>query len=607
MDRTGGIIGTVSQAGRRGFYSSSGGSFSNKLEHKRPPGLGNWDNSCFQNSILQGLASLKPLPKYLASHTRGSNLARGKLAAVETLRTLVAQLNDVSNYGKTLWTPAALKSMNTWQQQDAQEYYSKLLDEIDIELAKVARATRKLPGLETDTSGDESSASQHSDDSGYQSLSPSVKQVQESALFKNPLEGLIAQRVACVACGYSEGLSMIPFNCLTLNLGVNKSQHDLYERLDAYTRVETIDGVECAKCTLLKVQRLLSVIIERSRGGGMSEEQLQEPVNRLAAVQTALEDDDFDDKTIKEKCKISAQNKVSSTKTKQIVIARPPQSLVVHMNRSVFDESTGHMFKNLAAVRFPVTLDLGPWCLGSSGGPGTSGVSDDETTDNETNETTTSSAGVETEQWRLEPKESMISGDVKPSMISGPIYELRAVVTHYGRHENGHYVCYRKLLKPPGSATVEPSKVDVAEETEVNNTTGKKNQDTFIELDVTPPANTPPEDDEANLEWWRLSDESVSKVTEDTVLAQGGVFMLFYDCVDPRSVLTSELNPLEVSDDKGLEAKETPSTQQQNLASDQKSAPISSHMEMKSGFDGVAGLQTTPTSGVQPTAPILTT
>jgi ubiquitin carboxyl-terminal hydrolase 1 len=70
------------------------------------------------------------------------------------------------------------------------------------------------------------------------------------------------------------------------------------------------------------------------------------------------------------------------------------------------------------------------------------------------------------------------------------------VVTHYGRHENGHYICYKKH---PGFES-------------------QKEQ------------------------WWRLSDDDVTKVTEEAVLSQGGAFMLFYDCVESGGPAT--LNPV---------------------------------------------------------------
>jgi hypothetical protein len=48
-----------------------------------------------------------------------------------------------------------------------------------------------------------------------------------------------------------------------------------------------------------------------------------------------------------------------------------------------------------------------------------------------------------------------------------------------------------------------------------------------------------PYGEDADSQWWRLSDETVTKVGEHDVLSQGGVFMLFYDCVDPNSVLVT--------------------------------------------------------------------
>ncbi|KAK2002691.1 ubiquitin carboxyl-terminal hydrolase [Colletotrichum falcatum] len=486
MNMQGGIMGTMSQAGIRGLSSVSGAVMGLKVSGDFPPGLGNLDNSCYQNSILQGLASLNPFPKYLADPVQDPEIDRRKVEAVDTLRGLIADLNSARNYGKTLWTPGSLKNMSTWQQQDAQEYFSKLLDEVDREIARAVKATQKLTGFELDCANDDTATSQHSDDSGYQSLS-TVSKIGSAKVLRNPLEGLIAQRVACVECGHSDGLSMIPFNCLTLSLNSNGNDHDLYELLDAYAHIEPIQGVECGKCTLLKAKRLLTTLVERAEASYTDKEKLKEPKLRLAAVEEALEEDDFEDKTLTEKCKFPFQFKVSSTKTKQAIIARPPQSLAIHMNRSVFDENTGAMYKNSSGIRFPLTLDLGPWCLGSA----------------------SNGRETEEEQWLLDPRSSMIAGDKRKSYITGPIYELRAVVTHYGRHENGHYVCYRKF---PRNSTPEDT-----------------------------PVKSEASEDIPETDWWRLSDETVRKVDEEEVLDQGNVFMLFYDCVDPAIMPLSEV------------------------------------------------------------------
>ncbi|KAL2169631.1 hypothetical protein VTG60DRAFT_5856 [Thermothelomyces hinnuleus] len=527
IDNGGGIIGSVSQAGRRSLSSLSGAALGPKTTSDQPPGLGNYDNSCFQNSILQGLAALRPLPAYLSAVSLGRRIESSPTSTVDTLRELIAELTDPSSNGKTLWTPRVLKNMNTWQQQDAQEYYSKLLDQIDNEIARATRALKHHPGLETGRTSYDASASQHSDDSGYDSLHGHSKPGPEPRITRNPLEGLMAQRVACVNCGYCEGLNLIPFNCLTLTLG-NLPEHDLYERLDHYTKVESIEGVECLKCSLLMCRDLIKALA--GRAGAVPEFQ-----RRLESVEEALEEEAFDEETLTKKCGLTPKMRASSTKTKQIVLARPPQSLVFHINRSGFDEQTGYMFKNSAAVRFPMVLDLGPWCLGS--------------TDARVNLEEGTVAARDVEQWTLDPKASMVAGDREPSRITGPIYELRAVVTHYGRHENGHYVCYRK--HPVFSRPV-TSKKETAETFDDGVWQEKEEVDDGMILDEATrqgdDGNGASEADESASaqdslpsQWWRLSDEDVYPVDEQTVLSQGGVFMLFYDCVDPNPALVSDI------------------------------------------------------------------
>lgn len=116
IDNGGGIMGSVSQAGRRSLGSLSGATLRPKTASDQPPGLGNYDNSCFQNSILQGLAALKPLPAYLSAVSLGQRIEPSPTSTVDTLRELITELTDPSSNGKTLWTPRVLKNMNTWQQ-----------------------------------------------------------------------------------------------------------------------------------------------------------------------------------------------------------------------------------------------------------------------------------------------------------------------------------------------------------------------------------------------------------------------------------------------------------------------------------------------------------
>lgn len=536
VDQPGGLMSTVSNAGRR-VYSNTLAGFKGDSSH--PAGLVNLDNSCFQNSVLQGLASLEPLPQYLTSFTPAaqSKSREDRSTTAGALCAFIADLNDTSNNGKTLWTPDLLKNMSTFQQQDAQEYFSRLVERVEKDVATAAKAACKPPGFEAELSKDETTSSQHSDDSGYQSLTILSKAVSELAAIRNPLEGLSAQRVACTACGYTGGLSLLPFNCLTLNFELGHQQYDLYELLDNSVRLESIPNVDCVKCTLLSYQQTLQRLVSS----------IPAAAQRLEIVNNMLEEDRLDDKSVKE-LKMPENKRVSSTKTKQCAIARPPPSLVLHMNRSVFDPMTFQSFKNMAAVQFPKTLDLGPWCIGSASGLGSPIKATEKGAESQQVE-----HAVDEEQWILDPKASMVAGDAHLSKISGPIYELRAVVTHQGRHENGHYVCYRKHARAPFQVS-ETAKVE-KEMDEPPRLAGDQRPGDSIDAVS---SKIRPEDDkaaaapdtaseelygdESDFDWWRLSDESVRLMREDEVLAQGGVFMLFYDRVDPNSVLMTSEN-----------------------------------------------------------------
>lgn len=461
LSRTFGLNGTsLLQKGVRGVAGAL-----SKVSSDVPPGLGNWDNSCYQNSVIQGLASLPSLRTYLSETTAeypnlGVETTNGALA------DMLTKLNDPKNHGQNFWIRGKLKSMSTFQQQDAQEYYSKILDALDNEVKK--EATKRRPseswkdatkvvaeGLEK---GPEDAISSSTEDQDSESTSPKPK------VKPNPLDGLLAQRVGCIKCGYVEGLSLIPFNCVTVSLGRNNA-YDIGECLDEYTSLEHIEGVECAKCTLLKNKATLAPLAERAPAFA----------ERLQAVEEALENDNFDDKTLVKKFNILKKNWTQSTKSRQAVIARPPKSLVLHVNRSIFDEMTGAMYKNTASVAYPKVLDLGNWCLGSD---------------------------AEGEAWPRDPTKSMLLSHAQSSEESPYQYRLRAAVTHYGSHGNGHYVCYRPHAYKPA--------------TDTENKEEKKGE-----------------------QWWRFSDDSVYAITESQA-HQSNIFMLFYERIDESTPLIDE-------------------------------------------------------------------
>lgn len=472
-----------------------------------PPGLGNWDNSCYQNSVIQGMASLKSLKDFLDRNME--ELAdRTSFSTHNALKDIVERLNKPSNYGQKLWIPPDLKSMSSWQQQDAQEYFSKIVDQVDREILQASRGMTRNFGLKV-VGPQEHVVGIASSSLSNQGQSEVMQVSEQNSSLRNPMEGLLAQRVGCMRCGWTEGLSLIPFNCLTVPLGRNW-EYDIRDCLDEYMTLEPIEGVECAKCTLLRTREQLRHLLgqiseETDHANGSSSAKLSDALKnsaeaRLKAVEEALEDEDFSEKTLQKKCHIPSKNRISTTKSRQAVIARAPKCLVIHVNRSLFDENTGALRKNYAEVRFPKTLDLDEWCLGTR-----AAVKGEDAP----------------EQWITNPQESMLPRPGTSVEVLDRQYELRAVITHYGRHENGHYICYRKYPVDMFPAAV-PEAVLQAD--------GEK---------------------ERSERWFRLSDDDVQMVSEHAVFSQGGVFMLFYEAVEvPMRRLDTSLGPKPELDEK---------------------------------------------------------
>ncbi|KAJ4290586.1 ubiquitin-specific protease ubp1 [Kalmusia sp. IMI 367209] len=460
LSRTFGLNGSsLLQKGVRGVADAL-----SKTSSNVPPGLGNWDNSCYQNSVIQGMASLPSLRDYLSQATT----EYGNLDTETTngaLFDMLTKLNDPNNQGQNFWIRGKLKSMSTFQQQDAQEYYSKILDALDNELRREAIKRRPseswIGATKTITKSLDKAPEDATSSGGSQMEKNNSEPVPEQPRAPpNPLDGLLAQRVGCIKCGYVEGLQLIPFNCVTVSLGRNNS-YDIRECLDEYTNLEHIEGVECAKCTLLKNKAALAPLAER----------VPAYAERLQAVEDALENDDFDDKTLVKNFKILKKNWTQSTKSRQAVIARAPKALVLHVNRSIFDEMTGAQYKNTASVSYPKVLDLGNWCLGSDVAGG---------------------------EWPRDPTKSMLGDANAEPLTTSPFqYRLRAAVTHYGSHGNGHYVCYRPhASKPPSEAETDGDEMEAAGE-----------------------------------QWWRFSDDSVFAIAEAQA-HQANIFMLFYERID---------------------------------------------------------------------------
>lgn len=154
---------------------------------------------------------------------------------------------------------------------------------------------------------------------------------------------------------------------------------------------------------------------------------------------SAVPSSDLPDEPTSEKPARKKPKPVLSTKSKQLTVGRLPEDLVVHLNRSIFD-MYGNQRKNTAVVDFPLRLSIvNRWCA---------------------------------------PLDDASGHTVQAA------YALQCVVTHAGRHDDGHYIAYAKRGKG----------------------------------------------------WYCFNDEVVTQVSEEFVASRGNAFMLFYE-VDTSPVL----------------------------------------------------------------------
>ena len=394
--------------------------------------------------MLQGLASLPAFQEYIGRSLDLCDETGVKAATHEALEAFLEQLGCGTRRKTTLWTPKVLKSMDSWQQQDAQEYFSRVVEAVEKEDINAFRVLKKRsgPGL-TSMSTDEARQGNDaptldkvpiSDDE----ISPSKavpkptpgEDIKMAGSFpRSPMDGMLAQALECQTCGFSEGYSLTQFNCLTLNLGLRGHSY-LQELLDDYTEPEMIEGVECTECTKAA-----------SKEGGQE-------------VDSQLEDGPSPSKRPKLK-------PVHRTKAKQITVGRLPKDLVIHINRSIFD-NYGEQRKNTSLIRFPSKLNfLARWCA---------------------------PLGDDDEKTQMQ-------------------YELKCLVTHHGRHDNGHYVAL-----------------------------GQRDKD-----------------------WYCFNDEIVTKLSQEEVLSRGNVFMLFYEAVPtvPPSNSQQPITPTDASSPVMIAGNET--------------------------------------------------
>lgn len=264
-----------------------------------------------------------------------------------------------------------------YDQEDAQEFFQNILTELESNVKSLN--TEKLdttPVAKSELPDDALVGQLNLGEVGTvyiptEQIDPNSilhdKSIQNFTPFKlmTPLDGITAERIGCLQCGENGGIRYSVFSGLSLNLPNENigSTLKLSQLLSDWSKPEIIEGVECNRCALTAAHSHLFGQLkefEKKPEGSIPEKLINAVKDRVHQIEEVLAKPVIDDEDYK---KLHTANMVRKcSKSKQILISRPPPLLSIHINRSVFDPRTYMIRKNNSKVLFKSRLNLAPWC-----------------------------------------------------------------------------------------------------------------------------------------------------------------------------------------------------------------------------------------------------
>ena len=239
--------------------------------------------------------------------------------------------------------------------------------------------------------------------------------------------------------------------------------------LKQLTTMEYLNDVTCRKCTFTDTVAQLTTEINALKSSEKMEklhclEKIRKDIESRLEQGRIAEEDDYALKGL--------LSKVTRNCSKQAMFAKPPKVLCLHIARSSFTP-TGEILKNTCHIQFPQELDLAPYCTNGT---------------------------LNTQQ----PHQPISI----PNSALPVKYRLMSAIVHYGSHNYGHFIAYKRRLVAEKCSCVEC----------------KDTANIFSTHDS---------------DWYKTSDERVDLCSVDEVL-NANPYMLLYELIDQAPVENSK-------------------------------------------------------------------